>query len=107
MNSDFFAEKIKKKFNQNNESLEKLNKLSNLLKENFIEYLFPKNENNFFKICLEISKYMKKKELLKKEYLENYIEYFFKKRVYYKYAVNITQLAETNKAVKPCIIEYL
>lgn len=90
MNSDFFAEKIKKKFNQNNESLEKLNKLSNLLKENFIEYLFPKNENNFFKICLEISKYMKKKELLKKEYLENYIEYFFKKRVYYKYAVNIT-----------------
>ena len=90
MNRDFFAEKIKKKFNQNNESLEKLNKLSNLLKENFIEYLFPKNENNFFKICLEISKYMKKKELLKKEYLENYIEYFFKKRVYYKYAVNIT-----------------
>ena len=92
-NSDYIEEinkKINEKFTQNSESLEKIDKLSKLLKENFLEYLFPKKENNFFKICLYISKNLKNQKILKKEYMENYIEYFYKQRVYYKYAVNIT-----------------
>ena len=77
--------KFKKIYFQNDESLSKLNKLSNIIKENLLEHLYPKIGYDFFQISLEISKLMKKKEFLKKENLEKNIEYFFNSRIYYKY----------------------
>jgi hypothetical protein len=45
--------------------------------ENLFEYLYPKKESNYFQIFLEISKLIKKQNLLKKYNLQKNIDYFF------------------------------
>ena len=78
--------KIKKRYYQNDESSEKIRQLSNAIRTNLLEYLIPKKAD-YFQICLYISKQFKKKKLL--ENIEKNIEYFFTKRVYFKYAEKI------------------
>ena len=58
--------RFKKIYFQKDESLLKLSQLSKSINENLLEYLYPKKESDYFQICLEISKLMKKKNILKK-----------------------------------------
>ena len=78
--------KFKKIYFQNNESLSKLSQLSDSIKENLIEFLYPKKKSDFFHLSHGISKIMKKQNLLQKSNLEENIKYFFTNRVYFKYA---------------------
>ena len=78
--------RFKKIYFQKDESLLKLSQLSKSINENLLEYLYPKKESDYFQICLEISKLMKKQNILKKYNLEKNIVYFFSNRVYFKYA---------------------
>lgn len=78
--------KFEKIYFQNDEYLSKLSKLSDAIKESLLKHLFPKVKPNFFQISLEISKEMKKKELLKNENLEKYLGYFFNNRVEFNYS---------------------
>ena len=83
------GKKIKKKYYQNDENLKKLNELSFIIKSNLLKYLYPKKEPDFYKICLHISKKIRKQKLLEKSILEKSIEYIFDKRVYFKYVPKI------------------
>ena len=82
--------KFKKIYYQDGESFIKLNDFINSIRDNLLEHLFPKIESDFFQISLDIAKKMKKNDLLKKEYLEKNIEYFFTNRVFFKYADCLT-----------------
>ena len=82
--------KFKKIYFQNNESLSKLSQLSDSIKENLIEFLYPKKKSDFFQLSHQISKIMKKQKFLQKSNLEENIKYFFTNRVYFKYAQSIT-----------------
>ena len=76
--------KLKIKY-QNKDTANKLRKLSNSINMNLLEYLYPNTIADFFSISKEISKIIKKTDLLKKDKLENNISYFFSQRVFFKY----------------------
>ena len=87
---DDINQKFKKIYYQDSKSFLKLNDFTNSIKDNLLEHLFPKIEQDFFQISLDIAKKMKKQNLLKKEKLEKNIEYFFVNRVYFKYSECLT-----------------
>jgi hypothetical protein len=83
-----YIEEINSKFKlkyQNKDTPNKLRKLSNSINMNLLEYLYPNTIADFFSISKEISKIIKKTDLLKKDKLENNISYFFSQRVFFKY----------------------
>lgn len=80
--------RIKKLYKNNNEYAKINEATSQQMNKNLFEKLFSQKKGNYFNICEKISDkiYKFESEILKDEKMDSYINYFFNKRVHYKYS---------------------
>ena len=83
--------RLKSLCQKNIESIKKEEALCQQMNKNLFEKLFSQKKGNYFNICEKIADkiYKSESELLKGDKMESYLNYFFNKRVKYKYGDTI------------------